>query len=125
MKTAAELLAEERAIVEACDHYDRRIVVRFDDGDVRCCIECYRRLLPIHKEHDRARKRERRAVLAAMPRCEFCNRRGAWRAGVGEPVVLCGHHLKIAKRANAGAGIMSMLCPPTGDAVRAMVAEAQ
>lgn len=52
---------------------------------------------------------KRKADLAAMPRCEFCHRRGTWKS---YGVLMCGKHLNNVKRAHnrnaMGAGFMGM-----------------
>ncbi len=58
----------------------------FADGhnDVARCADCT-------SARNRVIDRDRKAELAALPRCEICNRRGAWKVG-HEHVLLCGHH---------------------------------
>ena len=58
------------------------------------CVQCI-------SKHNRERRENRKAEMAALPRCEVpgCKRRGNWKAGQ-EKVLLCGHHLKAAKIAH-------------------------
>ena len=65
---------------------------------------------------------ERKAQLDAMPRCEFCNRRGTFIA-VGQ-VLLCGRHLKQAQNKVAGFGIFGMGMSQTPESVRAILTKA-
>ena len=60
-------------------------------------------------------KAERKAQLAAEPRCQVpgCRMRGTWRAGSVDQVLLCGRHLKAAKaehykRASQGLGGLAL-----------------
>jgi hypothetical protein len=46
-------------------------------------------------------REERKAQLAALPRCQVpgCKARGTWNAGSADgPVLMCGRHLKAAQR---------------------------
>jgi hypothetical protein len=58
------------------------------DGTYRCS-DCHNRAV----EQWRA---ERKAELAALPRCSCCKRRGTWNVA---GILLCGHHKKAVERA--------------------------
>jgi len=45
--------------------------------------------------------------LDALPRCTYCNRRGTWKCGAGEPVLLCGWCYRKAKRLTTGGGLLA------------------
>ena len=53
----------------------------------RVCCTCW-------NTYARARQAIRKRELAAMPRCECCNRRGTWWVA---GVLLCGHHKRAAE----------------------------
>lgn len=76
------------------------------------------------RAHDQY-KRERKAVIDAMPRCEYCNRRGKWklgRPGHNGAALLCGRHVKQAKRHFATDILSALACGSlTGDDVRAVL----
>src|SRR3990172_13059978 len=63
------------------------------------CTEC-------HNRGYYERKAARKAQLAALPRCEFCNRRGSFIA-VGS-VLLCGQHLREAQHKASAFGIFGL-----------------
>ncbi len=86
-------------------------------GDGALCTDC---ITALNREADVRRK----AVLAGLPRCEVCvvlgrkkPRRGSWNAlttdGSGLKVLMCGEHLKAAKRGHARtAGSIWLPGPP-------------
>lgn len=67
-------------------------------------------------------KQSRQAELDALPRCEFCNRRGTWNVGAGEPVLLCGWCFKKSKKHTVqSAGWFMAMHTYTGDEIRAIL----
>ena len=70
------------------------------------------------------RKNQRKAVLDAMPRCEYCTRRGTLRVGAATSeapaALLCGRHHKQALRL-AGQRSALLFHTVTGAEVRAML----
>ena len=81
---------------------------------------------PCVVKRNRQWKADRKRQLDAMPRCEFCNRRGSHKVGCGpNPARLCGYHWNIARREDAMQGFGSMFSPATGDDVREMVRNAK
>ena len=83
-------------------------------SDLSLCMEC------ISNRNEVART-ERKAELAAAPRCALCKRRGTMRVGQ-DKVLLCGHHYKRAmqgfNRRASGAGGMALFLQvpsPAGD----------
>jgi len=83
-----------------CGKVDRHYYVqpqRPKDGgppEYALCADC---ITAINRKMALARKAE----LDAMDRCQAsgCNRRGNWEVGSYDRALLCGHHLKVAKRA--------------------------
>lgn len=73
---------------------------RFMLGGKSYCCECCRAA-------EAQRKADRKAQLAAAPRCELCNRRGSWRVSAG--VLLCGKH-----KANMQRSHYAILAPMGG-----------
>jgi len=73
------------------------------------CVDCI-------NDRNRRRTLERKAQLAALPRCELCKRRGTVKTF---GVLLCGQHFGHMKREHgrrmAGSGILGLLYPPTYD----------
>jgi len=85
----------QEAIIRACTHVPEGYpkLVRMGGVDVACCTDCWNASVA-------ARKADRAAQLAALPRCEAagCKRRARYRCGP-DAVGLCGAHLKRAKAA--------------------------
>lgn len=86
------------------------------------CTECHNRQYHEYKA-------KRKAQLAAMPRCEFCNRRGTYRVGAkvvgSDRALLCGVHLRMADEEHAKriGGMFWLACEVSGWDVRNMLAE--
>lgn len=90
------------------------------------------RCMTCHNLEYNERKAERKAELAAMPRCEApkgCGRRGTWHVGNPTPdgrrALLCGQHKKQVDRKVAGFGSFGMFIVWDGDrgAVLALLTE--
>ena len=75
---------EAEAVLHRCQHPDR--TCELSTGGV-VCDDCW-------NTYARARQAIRKRELAAMPRCECCNRRGTWWVA---GVLLCGHHKRAAE----------------------------
>ena len=82
----------QETILRTCTHDDATPCVTLPGGEtLRVCSECW-------NEGVYARRAERKAELAAMPRCELCKRRGTSHVGSGrDRVLLCGRHTANAK----------------------------
>lgn len=66
-------------------------------------------------------KAKRKAALAAMPRCTFCDHRGTWKCGAGEPVLLCGWCFRKARRLTTGGGLLACFHTWEGYQLRALL----
>jgi hypothetical protein len=92
-------------IVPYCADAHRNAERRCYHGDIGpVCAAC---AFTLYHRDKAEQKAARKAKLAAMPRCEACDkRRGSWRYG---PVLLCGRCLKIARRASAKLGAIGAI----------------
>ena len=109
-----------------CGHQDDKAYVQpqhpyFAEGETGTAL-----CAPCISEHNKAWKIARKKQLDAEPRCELCNRRGAFRVGVAR-VLLCGAHKRKAVQAHnelamASGGLSLFLSPAsyTADDVRRM-----
>ncbi len=68
---------------------------------------------------------QRKASLAAMSRCAYCNRRGSWRIGSDRnpnSFLLCGAHKKLASAKIAGStGFLGLCWTPSPEDVKAVL----
>jgi len=105
------------AIVDACDHENARFGFSYNGSEHLCCVACSRSARPVREAAEAALKRERRAVLDSMPRCDYCNRRASWQFPFG--VSVCGLHKKRIlighSRTFSGSGILGMMAIPSKD----------
>lgn len=102
---------------------DTSKVQGFEDGhSEQWCVTCWN--ADVYR-----RRAERKAELAARPKCDHCHKKvGTWRVGAGTPVLLCGWCRKRAlqlgnSRVSGNFAYLGMFGPPmTGAAVLEMLA---
>ena len=104
--TKAERQLAEAGNCTRCGQWAR------DRNSAGRCNDC-------HNLEYREYKAQRKAQIAAMPRCEACNRRGGYEA-LG--VRLCGHHVKVAQNKLAGQlGIFGLCTTITAEMIQRAV----